>query len=879
MAEHYRGAQRIDFAGLAAALLDRAPTLVPQWLPNGIERNGRWYVGDFDGSPGESANVNLLTGQWIDNAAPDQDKGGDLISLYARIHGLNNGQAALALMRDMGWERSQGPPPPSQASALSAAPAAKPAKRKTMWRAVVPVPATVAKPGFTWGYQDKASGNYVELEPVRTWEYAFEGQLFGYVARFERVNSGGELVKDTLPRTWCVDESDDRGSHKWHWKAWDTPRPLYVPATLLSGDLSLPVVIVEGEKCAEAGHQLLGHEFDFVSWPGGCKTWSLAAWGWLMGRTVYLWPDCDAKRERLSAAERQADVDPATKALLAEHKQPGMAAMVGIGALLMREQGCTVHLCKIPKPGAVSDGWDIADAVAQGWDAEQVRAFIRGAGVFVPPAEEPKKSARSSANAGQGGTGDPPRHATEVIDDEPAHWWECLQFVKGKIASVRENVVLALDGWPSKGVQGIETAAGLIAFNQFTNNVEKTAATPWGTASGAWLEVDELMMGDWLVRQHGMPSMARASLEEAALIVAHRHAFHPVRQKFEARRGLWDKVERLDTWLRVTCLEEDEYDDKDPLQQYLTLAGRWFVMGMVARVLPQVKQGARVVRGPGTKFDYMLVFEGPQGEGKSTLASVLGGEHFADTGLDLGNKDSYQNIQGVSVYEWPELDNMSKQEVSKVKLFISSTKDRFRASFDRRPADYPRQVVFVGTTNEAHYLTDMTGNRRFWPVRTTLPPDSDWLRENLDQLISEALFYLDRGDRFWPTRDEQRELFTPQQHARTVESSIESAIRRFLYDEDQKTGPNQANGAFLNQITMQELMERIGYTIDKQTDVVVKRAGAVMHMLGWEVKRTSLPGRPRVYVRPKDKRLAQPSNDSSTGPTQGTPEDDDEIPF
>jgi putative DNA primase/helicase len=83
----------IDFVGLAQALLDRAHTLVPQWLPKGFERAGRWYCGDFDGGEGESANVNLKTGQWIDNGGTDDDRGGDLISLYARIRGINMGLA------------------------------------------------------------------------------------------------------------------------------------------------------------------------------------------------------------------------------------------------------------------------------------------------------------------------------------------------------------------------------------------------------------------------------------------------------------------------------------------------------------------------------------------------------------------------------------------------------------------------------------------------------------------------------------------------------------------------------------------------------------------------------------------------------------------
>lgn len=884
----------IDFAGLAAALLQQADTLVPRWLPNGVERNGRWYIGDFDGSPGESANVNLQTGQWIDNAAPDEDKGGDLISLYARIRGLNNGQAALELMRDQGWMPMQTPaqrtarpvtaagePPPwvnEEIPTASTPPGG--GKRRSMWRAIVPVPADAPKPDFRWGYHDKRQSSWVELDAVRTWEYAFEGRRYGYVARFERYSSTGEIVKDTLPRTWCVDESDGRGTMRWHWKQWDSPRPLYVPATLLSADLQLPVVIVEGEKCALAGHELLGHEFDFVSWPGGAKAWALASWAWLMGRTVHLWPDCDAKRKRLSKEERDKGTDPATKPLLPEALQPGMQAMVGIGSLLLLEQACTVFMCRVPQPGNVADGWDIADAIAQGWDAAQVRDLIRSALPFTPPDEGVRaaagNSARSNASAKSG------EIAAERGGDAP--WRNHLLFSStGSIKPVRENVVMALDGWPERGVPGAPEAKDLIAFNEFTNNVDKLRETPWGTAAGPWEECDELLMGQWLVREYGLPSMPRDHLEQAVLMVAHLHAYHPVRAQVEACRGKWDKTRRLDYWLRRCCLEEDEWDDNDPLQRYLSLAGRWFLMAMCCRVLPQEKDGARIVRGPGTKFDYMLIFEGAQGVGKSTLAAVLGGDHFADTGLLIGEKDSFQNIQGVRVYEWGELENMTRQEVSKVKLFISSPKDRFRASFDRRPRDYPRQVVFVGTTNESHYLTDTTGNRRFWPVRVTRPPDSDWLAENLEQLMAEALHCLDQRERFWPTREEQRLLFDPQQQARSVESAIESSIRHYLFDEEQKVPHGGVNGALISEIGMGELLSRIGYTIDKQTDVVVKKAGAVMHMLGWTVRRTSQPGRPRVYVRPKyrgEAPEAGASPGSTTGPTRATADEDlNECPF
>ena len=842
MAEH---SGPIDFAALAYALLQNAESLCAEWLPGGKKQGYNWMCGGLDGSAGSRLGVNLNTGKWGEFA--EDVYGGDFTSLYAAIHGISQAEAARSLIDRYGWLKTLVVQAPVPAPATST-------KRKTMWKPVVPVPPH-AKPCDFWHYE------YKNVEG--TWRYEFEGVFYGHVARF-RTSDGG---KEVLPYTWCVDESDERGTSRWHQKQWEAPRPLYVPRGRLSPDPTLTaVVLVEGEKCTDAGHGLLRHEYDFVSWPGGGHAWDKAAWGWIMGRTVIMWPDADTKRERLSVAEKAAGVDPATKPLLPEHKQPGMKAMAAIGAHLVAEMGCTVTICPIPKPDEnATDGWDIADAIASGWDAEQVRAFLRGARAFVPAAElaQPTagKPAPASAGAGGGGRGDEPdtRWTTNLIRSE-----------KGAIKPVRENAVMVLDGWPERGIPGVAEAAGVIAFNLFTNNVEKTCETPWGTPAGVWLESDELLMGQWMVREHWLPSMARTTLEEAVLMVAQRHCFHPVRDRFVARRGKWDKVPRLKTWLARCVLEENEYDHRDPLQRYLARVGKWFIMGMVARVLPTEKDGARVVRGPGTKFDTMLILEGPQSWGKSSLAAVLGGEHFADTGLMIGDKDSYQNIQGVLVYEWGELENLTRQEVGKVKLFISSPKDRFRASFDKRPRDYPRQVVFVGTTNESTYLTDVTGNRRFWPVRITRPPDLDWLKANLDQLIAEALECLDAGERFWPTHEEQRLLFDPQQQARTVESSLEAEIRHLLYDENQKVPFEKSNVALLEEIGMTELLTRVGYTIEKQTDVIVKKASALLHSLGWTVRRSSVGSRPRLYVRPSGNAdLTAGASDSSTRPLQG----------
>lgn len=889
----------IDFAKLNDALLDRVESLLLRWLPNGTERNGRWYVGDFDGGRGESANVNMATGQWIDNAAPDTEKGGDLISLYARINGLSNFDAAKALMEELGWTDSQtsapwgqSSPPPSSSPAPAPAPAmdeapepeaeeapalTKREKREPKWKPIVPVPKHAPAPTFRFGFKDKKRNEWVELDAVRTWAYEFEGQLYGHVARFERISSDGELVKDTVPLTWCENTEDGRGGQRWHWKAWEQPRPLYVPATLLSGDpSSVPVVIVEGEKCAQAGHELLGHEFDFVSWPGGCKTWHLAAWSWLMGRTVYLWPDCDAKRAPQTADERKAGADPMLKPLLPELKQPGMRAMVGIGSLLLADYGCTVHMCSIPAPGDVADGWDIADAIAEGWDAERVRAFIRRAHAFVAPDDAARAKAASTPSKAGAAPG-----SDAQADDGPDLRWRkrLITSQKGAILAVRDNLVLALDGVPSDGIPGIEEAKGVIAFNEFTNDVIKLKATPWGTAAGVWDEEDELEMGNWLTREYWLPSMPRGTLEEAVLMVAKRHRYHPVRERLMGLRGKWDQTKRLATWLRRACMSEDETDEA--LEQYLARVGTWLLMAMCARVMPERKLGTQVVCGPGTKFDYMVIFEGGQGLGKSTLAAVLGGDYFADTGLMLGEKDSYQQLQGVHVYEMGELDAMSKSDITKIKLFISSTKDRFRASFDRRAKNYPRQVIFVGTTNEDHYLTDPTGNRRFWPVKVTRRVDIPWVRDNLDQMLAEALHYLDQGERFHPTPREQLQLFDPQQTQRVVDNAIASKIASYLHPVGNPTGLN-SDGSVIDKITLVDLLGKIGIGLEKLGPgrFHEKQAAAALRALGWYegARPTAAAGstfRPRYWCRPSAAAAFQ-----SNSPTQGTnPEGSDAPPF
>jgi putative DNA primase/helicase len=173
-------------------------------------------------------------------------------------------------------------------------------------------------------------------------------------------------------------------------------------------------------------------------------------------------------------------------------------------------------------------------------------------------------------------------------------------------------------------------------------------------------------------------------------------------------------------------------------------------------------------------------------------------------------------------------------------------------------------------------------------VRLSGPPVIAWRRANLEQLLAEAVHRVDAGERFYPSREEEARLFRPQQQERTVESSREGAIRAYLYDENQKHSLAHPNGTLLNEISLTDLLTRVGYTIDKQTDAVSRRAGQLMNAMGWETRRPAKDAdgkRPRMYVRPKKKTddAAAPSA-RATPPTgradgQHDAEDPDAPPF
>lgn len=182
----------------------------------------------------------------------------------------------------------------------------------------------------------------------------------------------------------------------------------------------------------------------------------------------------------------------------------------------------------------------------------------------------------------------------------------------------------------------------------------------------------------------------------------------------------WDGIARLDNWLYDTCkVSKDIY--------HVAVASN-FIKGMIKRIVE-----------PGCKFDYVLVLEGPQGVGKSTLLSALAGDWYAETNMGTDNKDFFMQMQGKALVEFAEGETLNRTEVKRMKAIITTRSDRYRPPFGRASQDFPRHCVFAMTTNQSEYLKDETGNRRWLPVTVVSDKvDIAWMEKNRDQIFAEA---------------------------------------------------------------------------------------------------------------------------------------------
>ena len=313
----------------------------------------------------------------------------------------------------------------------------------------------------------------------------------------------------------------------------------------------------------------------------------------------------------------------------------------------------------------------------------------------------------------------------EPIEANGTDWREKLKVTeKGALAQTIENAVVILRHDPQ--------LKDCLAYNEMDHNIVTLQSLPWRATRGAsqWVDTDDAALRFYLERLYGMTGKDR--IFDAVNVVAQERSFHPVRDYLNGCE--WDGVPRVDTLLIDYLGAEDT--------PYTRAVTRKTLVAAVARIYR-----------PGCKFDYMLTLRGRQGLGKSALIAKLGGPWFSDTFTTMQGKDAYEQVQGVWIMEVGELAGMRKAEAETIKLYISKQVDRFRPAYGRRLQEFPRQCVFIGTTNETQFLRDTTGNRRFWVVDTPNDPTHDmWdelTSETIKQIWAEAVELYKAGEKLY----------------------------------------------------------------------------------------------------------------------------------
>lgn len=311
--------------------------------------------------------------------------------------------------------------------------------------------------------------------------------------------------------------------------------------------------------------------------------------------------------------------------------------------------------------------------------------------------------------------------ANEDFDvSENTDWIKQLEFDnRGNILATTDNIVIILENDPM--------LKGKLGFNEFEHREVAMENLPWRKIKGdsALKDTDDAEIRYYLEKNYKIVSAGK--IKDALSVVVTKHTYHPIKEYFS--ECVWDGVSRVDTLLIDYLGAEDT--------EYVRAVTRKTLCGAVARVLV-----------PGIKFDTILVLVGKQGLGKSQLVNKLGVQWYSDSLTTVSGKEAYEQLQGVWIMEMGELAAMKKAEVEATKHFISKQEDRYRVAYGRRVENFPRQTIFVGTTNEDNFLRDSTGNRRFWPIDCGQPKKNMW--EDLTPAVikkiwAEAIVLWDNG--------------------------------------------------------------------------------------------------------------------------------------
>jgi hypothetical protein len=289
----------------------------------------------------------------------------------------------------------------------------------------------------------------------------------------------------------------------------------------------------------------------------------------------------------------------------------------------------------------------------------------------------------------------------------------------------------------------------------------------------------------------------------------------------------WDGTERVSLMAERCNVVENQ-------REIGSVYWRKFMIGAVRRAVR-----------PGCKLDHMLVLVGDESYFKSTLIEVLAGsENFSDTHLDLDKGvDAYQQIASTWIYEWSELEAVThKSELSRIKGFMSSKTDFYRAPYDRRPMKHPRRGCFYGSSNSHDLLLDKDSSRRFWVLDLAAPIDLEWFTEHRDQLWAEAIQLERTGEKHWLPPAQEKVRAETNLRYQPDDPFVDAVLRAVDHFRERPD--------FVGHILVADLYVHLGLDLTRTSASLKSAISGTLHRAGFERRRSHAygPGKPSVYA-------------------------------
>ena len=307
------------------------------------------------------------------------------------------------------------------------------------------------------------------------------------------------------------------------------------------------------------------------------------------------------------------------------------------------------------------------------------------------------------------------------------------------------------------------------------------------------------------------------------LALADKNTINPVKKWIDSKP--WDGINRVPSFRSTLTVREDfSVDFKDKLLD------RWMISAIAASDTNDFR-----ARG-------VLTLSGAQGIGKTSWFNALVNDlelrqKTILTGhcLDASKRDSVATAITKWIVEFGELEATIRKDLPALKSFITNDMDHFRRPYAEVDATLPRRTVFCASVNDHHFLTDATGNSRFWTIPVTAVNFNHGL--DMQQVFAQyKLEYLKPDAKWWLLPEEEEILNQLNREFETI-SPIKEGLIVLLNDGRAK----QTDEVFM---TASQLLDAI--KVDKKSISQIKEVHAVMTQLigpnrktkglnGWDV--------------------------------------------